>query len=71
MYNQYIPDDISYTPVDPFPRKKEAEPSTGNRGASAQPFLNEFLKSEQGLVQLLRDKLGVSKSGIWKQIKDL
>lgn len=70
MYNQYIPDDTSYTPVEPFPTRKEAASPRGNEGGSAQPFFNELLKGEQGLAQLLRDKLGVSKSGIWKHLKD-
>ena len=70
MYNQYIPDNASYTPVEPFPPKRETGPSQRNTGAAAQPFLNELLKGEQGPAQLLWEKLGISKSGIWKQFKD-
>ena len=70
VYNQYIPEDTSYTPVEPFPTKKEMKPSGGNGGVSVQPFFNELLKGEQGLARLLRDKLGVSKSGIWNQLKE-
>lgn len=70
MYNQYIPDNTSYTPVEPFSVKKETKSPTGKGGVSAQPFFNEILKGEQGLTQLLRDKLGVSKSGIWNQFKE-
>ena len=75
MYNQYIPDNECYTPVEPIPAKRESGHSPRNPEVPMQDihpvsFVHELLGNEQKLHKLLRDKLGVSQNGLWKQWKE-
>ena len=62
MYNRYIPQDVSYTPVEEKP--------PGRPGAARPAFrLPDFLGGKEGLSGLLGDREGSGLSGLLKSLR--
>lgn len=65
MYNRYIPEDVSYTPVD-HPPASNPPPQSTQRG---QPFrLPDFLSGGEGMAKLFRGREGSSLSNLLKSL---
>lgn len=61
MYNRYIPQDVSYTPVE--------ETTSGRPDAHRPPFrLPDFLGGKEGLSGLLGNREGGGLSGLLKSL---
>lgn len=63
MYNRYIPEDVSYTPIEPPP-----EPPCGPAPESGRPSFRDFLSGKEGLSGLLGAREGNSLSGLLKSL---
>lgn len=62
MYNRYIPEDVSYTRVEPPP-----EPPPTPSGGPRPPF-RDFLSGKEGLSSLLGAREGSSLSSLLKSL---
>lgn len=65
MYNRYIPEDVSYTPIEP-PPKQPTTPGSGPRPTTRFP---DFLSGKEGLSGLLGVREGNSLSGLLKSLR--
>lgn len=65
MYNRYIPEDVSYVPIEPPP---EHPPAPG--GGPRQSFrIPDILSGKEGLSGLLGGREGGSLSGLLKSLR--
>lgn len=65
MYNRYIPEDVSYTPIEP-PPEQATTPGSGPRPSF--PF-SDFLSGKESLSGLLGIREGNSLSGLLKSLR--
>ena len=64
MYNRYIPEDVSYAPIEPLPEPpRDPAPDNGTR-----PSFRDFLSGKEGLSGLLGTREGNSISGLLKSL---
>lgn len=64
MYNRYIPEDTSYTRVEPPPE----QPRGPAPGSAPRPPLRDLLSGKQGLSGLLGSREGSSLSSLLKNL---
>ena len=69
MYNRYIPEDVSYTPVEEH--SPPPEPFQGPERGPQQTRLRfpEFLTGKEGLSRLLNSREGGGLSGLLKTLR--
>ena len=64
MYNRYIPEDVSYTPIEPPPEPPRGPTPDG----TSRPSLRDLLSGKEGLSGLLGAREGNSLSGLLKSL---
>ena len=64
MYNRYIPEDVSYTPVEPPPK----QPRGPAPDSAPRPSFHDFLSGKEGLSGLLGAREGNTLSGLLKSL---
>ena len=66
MYNRYIPEDVSYTRIEPPPRPQS--PGPGPRNQPPPLRFSDFLKGREGLAGLIGGREGGALSGVLKSL---
>lgn len=67
MYNRYIPEDESYTRIEPSPAPPRNVPDPGSRPQSFR--LPDFLSGGEGLTRILGGKEGGGLAGLLKTLR--
>lgn len=65
MYNRYIPEDVSYTPIEP----PQEQPPTHGGGPRSSFRIPDLLSGKEGLSGLLGVREGNSLSGLLKSFR--
>lgn len=63
MYNRYIPEDVSYTPIEPSEPPRDPTPDSRSR-----PSFRDLLSGKEGLSGLLGPREGNSLSSLLKSL---
>lgn len=69
MYNRYIPEDMSYTPVGETLPPPERPAGPGNGPCQAPFRLPDFLSGKEGLSRLLGGREGGGLAGLLKTLR--